>query len=184
MSRTCCFCFVDARTSFSKLWRDAFRASMFSRTKVDNWSTSISSWDWVFLLERKRMTKFYYRTCIINQNHSLHMYMYVHIPMYKKYMLPTGTHDAFMWISTCAESTGSFDKLNFMHLIAWYKNMSTQPADSKNQQCPKMIIWWMYRLSRNFSEDLILALLVRLFSSLKLCIANNTTRLDIIYFII
>ena len=31
-----------------------------------------------------------------------------------------------------------------------------------------------YRISRNFSENLILALLARLFSSLKLCIANNT----------
>ena len=30
-----------------------------------------------------------------------------------------------------------------------------------------------------FSEDLDLALLTRLFSSLKLCIANNTSRLDI-----
>ena len=36
-----------------------------------------------------------------------------------------------------------------------------------------------YRISRNFSEDLILALLARLFSSLKLCIANNTSCLEI-----
>ena len=35
------------------------------------------------------------------------------------------------------------------------------------------ILW--YRISRNFSEDLILALLARIFSSLKLCIANNTS---------
>ena len=36
-----------------------------------------------------------------------------------------------------------------------------------------------YHISRNFSKDLILALLVRLFSSLKLCIANNTSCLEI-----
>ena len=33
-------------------------------------------------------------------------------------------------------------------------------------------------LGRNFSEDPILALLARLFSSLKLCIANNTYCVD------
>ena len=32
-----------------------------------------------------------------------------------------------------------------------------------------------YRISRNFIEDLILALLVSLFSSLKFCITNNTS---------
>ena len=32
-----------------------------------------------------------------------------------------------------------------------------------------------YRISRNFTEDLILALLVSLFSSLKFCITNNTS---------
>ena len=31
-----------------------------------------------------------------------------------------------------------------------------------------------YHISRNFNEDLILALLARVFSSLKLCIANDT----------
>ena len=36
-----------------------------------------------------------------------------------------------------------------------------------------------YRTSRYFSEDLILALLERLFSSLRLCIANNTPCMDI-----
>ena len=41
-----------------------------------------------------------------------------------------------------------------------------------------------YRISRNFSEDPILALLARLFSSLKLIIANNTPRLDIMCFLI
>ena len=34
-----------------------------------------------------------------------------------------------------------------------------------------------YRTIRNFIEDLILALLARLFSLLKLYIANNTTQL-------
>ena len=34
-------------------------------------------------------------------------------------------------------------------------------------------------ISRNFSEYLILAILERLFSSLKLCIANNISRCDI-----
>ena len=36
-----------------------------------------------------------------------------------------------------------------------------------------------YRVSRNFSEALNLALLVRLLSSLKLCITNNTSCLEI-----
>lgn len=35
-------------------------------------------------------------------------------------------------------------------------------------------------ISRNFSENLILAVLARFFSSLKLCYANNNTRLMII----
>ena len=48
---------------------------------------------------------------------------------------------------------------------------------------PKFVFmnqWPGYCISRNFSEDLILALLVRLFSLLKLCIANNTSHLEII----
>ena len=36
-----------------------------------------------------------------------------------------------------------------------------------------------YHTSRNFSEDVILALLARLFSSPKLSIANNASHLDI-----
>ena len=39
-----------------------------------------------------------------------------------------------------------------------------------------------YGIGRNFSEDLILALLARLFSSLKLCMAKNTFRLDTMCF--
>ena len=39
-------------------------------------------------------------------------------------------------------------------------------------------------MSRNFSEDLILALLERLSRSLKFCIANNTLCLEIMQFII
>ena len=37
----------------------------------------------------------------------------------------------------------------------------------------------IYRISRNFSEDLILALITNVFSSRKLSIANNTSRLNI-----
>ena len=37
----------------------------------------------------------------------------------------------------------------------------------------------IYRTSRNFSEDLILALIAIVFSSRKLSIANNTSRLNI-----
>ena len=40
-----------------------------------------------------------------------------------------------------------------------------------------------YRINRNFSEDLIVALLARFFSSLKLCNANNTIHLDTMCFI-
>ena len=36
-----------------------------------------------------------------------------------------------------------------------------------------------YGINRNFSEDLILSLLARLFGLLKLYIANNTFHLDI-----
>ena len=36
-----------------------------------------------------------------------------------------------------------------------------------------------YRIGKNFSEDPILALLARLFSSLKLSIANKTSHLEI-----
>ena len=39
-----------------------------------------------------------------------------------------------------------------------------------------------YPISRNFSKDPILALLAKLFSSLKLSIANNTPSLDIMCF--
>ena len=40
-----------------------------------------------------------------------------------------------------------------------------------------------YRISRYFSEDLILTLIARFYISLKLCIANNTSHLDIMQFI-
>ena len=39
-----------------------------------------------------------------------------------------------------------------------------------------------YCISRNFSEDVILALLARLFSLLKLCITKNKFRLDTMCF--
>ena len=42
----------------------------------------------------------------------------------------------------------------------------------------------IYRICRNFSVDPILVLSARLFSLLKLCIANNTSRLEVMYFII
>ena len=38
---------------------------------------------------------------------------------------------------------------------------------------------FMYRIIRNFSKDLIMALIAKPFSSLLLCIANKTSRLDI-----
>ena len=38
-----------------------------------------------------------------------------------------------------------------------------------------------YRISRNVSEDLILAFLARFFSSLELCIANNKSNMDIMW---
>ena len=43
-----------------------------------------------------------------------------------------------------------------------------------------------YRIGRHFSEDLILALLATIFCSLKLCIANNTSRLgnNVVYYIV
>ena len=41
------------------------------------------------------------------------------------------------------------------------------------------IKWKEYRKSRNFNDDLILALLARLFSSLKLCIAYDTYHLKL-----
>ena len=37
----------------------------------------------------------------------------------------------------------------------------------------------IYRKSRNFSKDLILALFARIFNSLRLCTTNKTFRLDI-----
>ena len=48
------------------------------------------------------------------------------------------------------------------------------------------ILWevFVYDISRNFSKDPILALLAKLFSSLKLSIANNTPPLDIMCFMI
>ena len=42
------------------------------------------------------------------------------------------------------------------------------------------LILFRYTVSWNFSEDLILAI-VRLFSSLKLCIANNTSHSNVMY---
>ena len=41
-----------------------------------------------------------------------------------------------------------------------------------------------YCVSRNFTKNLILALLARLYRSLKLCITNNTLRLNIMKFIL
>ena len=41
-----------------------------------------------------------------------------------------------------------------------------------------------YRTSRNVNKDLILALLVRFFNSLTLCIADNRSYMDIMFFII
>ena len=44
------------------------------------------------------------------------------------------------------------------------------------------IVKMHYRISRNFSKDLILALLGRLLNLLNLSITNNASHLNIIYF--
>lgn len=46
--------------------------------------------------------------------------------------------------------------------------------------CSALILY----ISRNFNEDLILALRVRLVSSVKFCITNNTFYLDMMCFLI
>ena len=48
----------------------------------------------------------------------------------------------------------------------------------------KNYLYYLYCISRNFSEYIILALSARLLSSLKLCIANNVSSLNMMKFII
>lgn len=45
-----------------------------------------------------------------------------------------------------------------------------------------LLLVYIHSISWNFSDDLILAFLARLFSSLKLSIANKTSRLDKMWF--
>ena len=60
--------------------------------------------------------------------------------------------------------------------------MLVPPPPSQIKLTYQRIKCVQYRISRNFSEDLIMALLVRLFSSQKFCNANNTFRVDAMCF--
>ena len=56
-----------------------------------------------------------------------------------------------------------------------------QVSDLNNMQC-YFVIDVYHILTRSFIKDLILAFLARLFNSLKLFIANNSSCLDVICF--
>ena len=70
-----------------------------------------------------------------------------------------GSRNKWMWLS---------DWIVFNPISAIFKPYNEGAGRVKTQRVAK----FMYRISRNFSEDLILALLASLFSSLKLCITN------------
>ena len=72
----------------------------------------------------------------------------------------------------CCDAPSRQCWIRLWNLRYFFRNTSTNNTCSFEKYC----------ISRNFSENIILALLVRLFSSLKLCIANNTFRLEIMYF--
>ena len=90
---------------------------------------------------------------------------------------------ASVWF-VCSLILGRFSQC--LHDVPWHFRASNQITS--NKQSEKQFKWFrnaswyeiVYCLRRNFSKDLILALLVRLFSSLKLCIANNAFRSKIV----
>ena len=73
---------------------------------------------------------------------------------------------------------------NLLHLVTDLAKYLFYVSSLHLQELYIKGLFSQYHISRNFSEDPILAIVVRLFSSLKLCILNNTSHLDIMCFII